>query len=215
MLLWWQKRSIAWAKTQGQSDDCIGLQFIEEPRALVCSDGTPTKGEKSYTTTALTARYKTVVTNALPPQWIPQLIILEGMLLINVKPFSLRSMLEYAHFLLRRFVAPYYHKGSQEVHFLFDNPGRHSFSPKQWEQAKYDENSPVSAVHTHLTALRDDTLIPRNWSEFVHCRECKKGLTKYLAVRLLTVAPTVMTTPEQKFITAGPSKAILPILHFQ
>ena len=39
------RKSIAWAKTQGQSDDCIGLQFIEEPRALVCSDGTPTKGE--------------------------------------------------------------------------------------------------------------------------------------------------------------------------
>ena len=113
-------------------------------------------------------------------------------------------MLEYAHFLLRRFVAPYYHKGSQEVHVLFDNPGRHSFSPKQWKQAKRDENSPVSAVHTHITALRDDTLIPRNWSEFVHCRECKKGLTKYLAVRLLTVAPTVMMTPEQKFMTAGP-----------
>ena len=54
----------------------------------------------------------------------------------------------------------------------------------------------------HSTAIN-------NLRHQLHIRECKKGLTKYLAVHLLTVVPTVMTTPEQKFITAGPFKGDL------
>ena len=41
-----QKKAIAWAEQHEHGIECIGKQFIEEPRALVDSNGQPTKGEK-------------------------------------------------------------------------------------------------------------------------------------------------------------------------
>lgn len=40
---------------------------------------------------------------------------------------------DYGNFLMRRFIVPYLKKGSQEVHLLFDDPGRQSENPKQFE----------------------------------------------------------------------------------
>ena len=46
-------------------------------------------------------------------------------------------MEEYGHFLTRRFIVPYFSKGSKEFHMLFDNPGEvhaiQSHSNKQEE----------------------------------------------------------------------------------
>jgi len=67
-------------------------QYIELPRALANADGIPHKGKKSGTTTALENRYKgQVVTNTFPPRWIPDLVILEGMFIINTTPLPSHS----------------------------------------------------------------------------------------------------------------------------
>ncbi len=56
---------------------------------------------------------------------MPEVVVLEGMVLINVTPLGIQnSMKEYAIFLLRRFALTHYIKGTKEVHVVFDNPGR-------------------------------------------------------------------------------------------
>lgn len=64
------KRAIAWAKQHNTSAECIGMQFIEQPRALVNADNKPTKGQKSYTTHNLETRYPSIISKSLPDNWI-------------------------------------------------------------------------------------------------------------------------------------------------
>ena len=92
------KKAIAWAEQHEYGIECIGKQFIEEPRALVDSDGQPTKGEKRGITQTLSTRYKSLIKRDLP-SWIPEIAILDGMFLINVKPLG-KTFEKYTNFLL-------------------------------------------------------------------------------------------------------------------
>ena len=50
---------------------------------------------------------------------------MEGMFIINTKPLNFhKTMNDYGHFLVRRFIVPHFNKGCTEVHVLFDNPGQ-------------------------------------------------------------------------------------------
>ena len=60
----------------------------------------------------------------LPCTMVPDIVILEGMFLINTSPLIIHSsMKDYARFLLKRFAIPHFIKGVIQVHILFDNPG--------------------------------------------------------------------------------------------
>ncbi len=60
----------------------------------------------------------------LPSGWIPDVVILEGMFLIQVSPLSNMScMQDYVKLLLFRFVRPHLVAGAKEVHIVFDVPG--------------------------------------------------------------------------------------------
>ena len=39
---------------------------------------------------------------------------------------------------MKRFIVPYFKKGSQEMHLLFDDPGRQLENPKKFEQIQRD-----------------------------------------------------------------------------
>ena len=83
------------------------------------------KGQKSIATNFFQARYKStaLISHTLPTNWIPDLVNLEGMFLIHTKPLhGNKNMKDHGNFLMRRFIVPYFKKGSQEIHLLFDDP---------------------------------------------------------------------------------------------
>ena len=124
------RRSLAWNAKVTPCDQQCGGQYLELPRAISDSHGNPHKGQKSYTTKWLSKRYKDSITNALPLNWTPDIVILEGMFLINTTPLCThRCMKDYCTFLLRRFILSHLSSGSSEVHVVFDNPGRQPHSP--------------------------------------------------------------------------------------
>ena len=167
------KRAIAWASQHQTTADCLGVQYIEQPRAFVDANNKPTKGQKSFITQHLAARYTTIINKSLPDQWTPELVVIDGMFLVHVKPFgSKTTFADYVRLLLRRFVQPHFKKGTKEVHILFDKSQQSNFNPKQWEQETRDEGQKQN-THIHIHDIHNSTKVPSNWKDFIGCRECK------------------------------------------
>lgn len=86
----WKKR-IAFSTATGLEMQGMYEQCIELPRAIATTDGTPTKGTKSTITNCLEKRYQQstppVILTSLHSDWVPDTIIMEGMFLINIKPW--------------------------------------------------------------------------------------------------------------------------------
>ena len=96
----WKKR-VAFSTTIGVQIQSAYEQCIELPRAIATSDGTPIKGTKSSTTNCLEKRCQhstpPVILTSLQSNWVPDTVIMEGMFLINIKPWIARTNLgEYA-----------------------------------------------------------------------------------------------------------------------
>ncbi len=113
----------------GTYEQCIAL------RAITGTDGTPTVGTKSTSTNCLVKRYQhsipQVILTSLHSDWIPDAVIIEGMFLINIKPWIAHYNLgDYAEFLLKQHIYPFYRGGSSEVHVVFDDPNCQGRSPK-------------------------------------------------------------------------------------
>ena len=122
------------------------------PRALMDSNGLSYKGTKSSTTTYLEWRYTNspVIINTLPPGWIPNSVILEGMFLIQMSPFTTMScMEEYVKLLLSRYVSPHFNASVIEVHVVFDVPGMQPESPKKIEQLRRDRSTQETSTTYH------------------------------------------------------------------
>ena len=95
------KKKMQYSKKTGRPIDKPGEQLLEYPVALCDHDGKLLKGQKSYTTNSLEARYKTsqppVFTAALPTGWRTQCSLIEGMFLINTTPLSsYKTISDYA-----------------------------------------------------------------------------------------------------------------------
>lgn len=60
-----------------------GEQYLELPRAIATETGIPNKGNKSLVTTFYRNRYDNVFVNSLPAGWLPEIVILEGMFIIQ------------------------------------------------------------------------------------------------------------------------------------
>lgn len=199
------KKAIAWATQHEQGIECIGKQFIEEPRALVDPDGQPTKGQKRAITQTLSSRYTSLIKSDLP-SWTPEIAILDGMFLINVKPLG-NTFEQYTNFLLRRYVANFYTQGTLEVHIIFDKQYGKEFNPKQWEQSQRDQSTKriEDDQHVHISNITDTTQVPSNWRALLGCRKCKHQLLLYLSESMLNSATKYIAKHEQKLITAGPA----------
>ena len=133
------KQHLVWCQSNKERPP-TAEQYIELPRALASADGIPHNGKKSTTTTVLENRYKgQVVFNTFPPGWIPDLVIFEGMFIINTTPLPSHSnMWKYTTFLLDRFISQYSRLDVQEIHVVFDDPGRLKNHPKAFERARRD-----------------------------------------------------------------------------
>jgi len=222
------RKKIAHANKSGSNSDVVGQQHIEYPRALCTIDGLPVKDKKSIATTFYKARYKdeSLITHTFPNDWIAGSVMLEGMFLINTKPHHCHQIMkDCGNFRMRQFIVPLYlKKGSQEVHVLFDDPGRQVENPKQFEQSQRD----TSLVTTFALYFFDDAEVPMKWQNTIKCRICKRlGLhLKYSAgTKEFILSPDTdvyhiglsLVTPSESVIVqlSIPSHKELKLLHLK
>ena len=193
------RKKIAYANNKGTSPDVIAEQYIE----LICdTESAPIKGQKSTITKFYQTRYKNseFITHSLESTWTPETVIMEGMFIINTKPLNChRTMEEYGHFLTRRFIVPYFSKGSKEFHMLFDNPGQVRDNPKLFEQARRDSSLPSDHM---CWVFFNDAEIPKKWNEMLKCRTCKRRLTQFLSAFFVKNIKQYLNN-DQKFVVAG------------
>ena len=88
------RKAFAWNAKCGSSSQQVGQQYIELPRAISDSNGNLHKDQKSYTTKWLENRYKNLVCNQLPGGWVPDVVVLEGMFMINTPPLTTHSTMK-------------------------------------------------------------------------------------------------------------------------
>ena len=181
-------------------------QYLELPRALADSNGIPQKGQKSTVTSFSQTKYgEKVISNTFPPGWLPNSVILEGMFLINTTPLRTHSsMLEYTTFLLSRYAGWYLKAGVDEVHIVFDDPGRFDMHPKDIERSRRDADKPTT--HEHIQ-FHDQTKIPNRWRDLLACRKCKRELVVYIGDCFLRIAPTYLKE-HQKLVVGGASDTL-------
>ena len=126
------------------------------------------------------------------------------MFIINTSPLSThRTAKDYTEFLLRRFVVSHFSRGCNEVHIVFDNPGRLPDSPKSFERRRRDDAATLSSDHRHA-AFSDTWALPSNWRDCLNCRHCKRALVVHLGQSMKNHAATMCKLRgQQKVILAG------------
>ena len=120
------RRKMSFSKRTGQPIHELEEQLIELPLAICDSNENTNKGQKSYSTKHYEARYHDAIPTIFDCKrpWTPEVIIMEGMFLINVTPLNQHKTLpDYCKFLMERFIVTEFKKGCQEIHVIFDNPG--------------------------------------------------------------------------------------------
>ena len=134
----WKKR-VAFASKTGTNVNTSYEQCLELPRAIATSKGDPVKGTKSTTTTVYEKSYTNaspaIIITAYPQGWVPDTVVMEGMFLININPWSgHKSIGEYATFLLMQHILPHFRNRTTKVHVLFDDPECQIQSPIFFER---------------------------------------------------------------------------------
>lgn len=197
----WKKR-VAYASKMGLPMSNTYEQCIELPRAIATAKGNLIKGTKANATKVYAKRYKQaleqIIRTSYPPGWVPDVVIVEGMFLINISPWGGHStMSDYAAFWKNQHIDKHFKCGAKEVHVIFDNPGSLPCTPKQFEHIHRDKQS-SNTGHTCTASTR----IPKRWREDVlQCRKCKRNLVVFLTEYFLT--SMLSLSPTQTFVTAG------------
>ena len=128
------------------------------------------KSAISNWTDKLQSRYQTakppIVVSTLPQGWLPQMVILDAMFLINTKPLRRTKILaNYTQLMFERFALEHFKAGASEIHLIFDKPGQQLFNPKQFEHAKRDCTQKMSLQHQHIS-FTPETALPQAWPEY-------------------------------------------------
>ena len=207
------KKKIHFAHKIGKPVDKPEEQLLEFPLSISDNDGNLLKGQKSYFTKALQARYKEssppIITPYLPADWTPQCSILEGMFIINTAPLNYhKTLADYGRFLIKRYTISEFHKGSEEVHVIFDNPGR-IHTPKYFEQKHRDVNARVQADHKCGIFTNDTEIPPKKWREnFINCHRCKRNLVIFLGQFFLQNVSTFLSMNQALYVAGAFEGAI-------
>ena len=122
-----------------------------------------------------------------PSQWITDVVILEGMFLVQTPPIPTMScMRDYVNLLLAKSVRPHLKAGDTAVHVVFDNPGS---LPEEIEHRRQDNTTEESSAHQCIH-FSSEQPIPGTWRAVLLCQACKRALTHYLADDMLQVVPS-------------------------
>ena len=130
---------------------------------------------------------------------------MEGMLLINISPWSAHKTIgDYADFLLKQHIQPYLRNTTTvEVHLLFDSPDSQQCTPKYFERMHQDKMNQTVDDHYCADSFSADLMVSPKWRENVlSCRKCKKKLVCFLSEYFLQKIRRRLG-PNQTFVTAG------------
>ena len=96
---------------------------------------------------------------------------------------------------------PEFIRGSEEVHIIFDSPGRLINTPKYFEQQRRDQGTKISLEH-YCDDLQGNTRIQyRKWREnFLNCRECKRNLVRFIGKYFLNNAATYLQSHQTLYV---------------
>ena len=115
---------MAFALITGIQSNTSYEQCLELPRVIATIDGRPVKEAKSNTT-KVQKLYENVippppfVSISLKPRWIPDTVVMEGMFLINITPWSAHQNIgDYVDFLIKQHILPHF-ETSQEKYTYF------------------------------------------------------------------------------------------------
>ena len=195
---------LLWAQSHSEDNENYEQQYLELPRAIADENGIPNKGQKSNATSFYFKRYgNSTFSTSFPSHWLPDIVLLEGMFMINTTPLRIHAkMSDYIRHLLSRYVGCYLNMGVAEVHIIFDDAGRFSVNPKRIEQTRRDDSaSTINLNHEHVS-FSDDMKIPPKWREILECRKCKRKLVVYMGESLLQQVHEFLRG-DQKFYVAG------------
>ena len=175
------RQRLVWCNRSGNTSD---EQYSPYPRAICDENGIPHKSSKATWTEKLQKRYdkqchdanSQVIIECLPRGWKPQIVIIDGMFLIQCNPLrQTMTITEYAKLLFNRFMLPHYQAGAEQVHVIFDAPQHERFNPKVYEQNRRDTASTSSNTHEHIS-FQLYTRVPKSCRATVECRQCKRSL---------------------------------------
>ena len=193
------RQRLSWYNRTGQTYDTTQEQYSTFPRAIADEKGCLRKGVKAIWKEKISKKYQQfdVVTNNLPPNWVPEIIVFDGMFLINCKPLrTTKTITEYAMFLHNRFFVPHYRNNAKEIHLIVDAPKEQSFKPKMFEQERCDKGHASNCTHEHIT-LKPTTQPPTKWRECLECRQCKRSIIEAINIGIHAIHPIqAKTTPE-------------------
>lgn len=165
-------------------------QYISLPRAICNVDGSINHQDtKSNATRHLNSRYDNIIIEKMPSGSNSDLVILEGMFIINSAPIRSRhkTFSDHMQYLIRRWILPHFKSGAKEVHILFDRPGALSQdgSPtlKDLERCRRDDKKkPADTVENIVISSQ----LPKGkWIDFIMNRENKKHYINLISQNFL------------------------------
>ena len=121
------------------------------------------------------------------------------MFLIHTIPLPDSTMQNYSNFLLTRYTTYYLQRGVQDIHIIFDHPGRLADHPKCIERNHRDKQL---TSHTHIT-FSDTQKVPKKWNELLQCHECKRNLVTYLGDCFLRQAPALLQGNQKMYVSGS------------
>ena len=102
---------------------------------------------------------------------MPDLVVIDGMFVINTAPLMLHTFADYASFLARWYGGTYFSKGVRCIAVVFDHPNRSGFSPKQAECDRRDGvMSGTECGYKEHGTFTPSSSLPSKWQEFLKCR---------------------------------------------
>ena len=195
---------LTWCKHSNLQYDTLNGQFSVLPRAIANEDGYPHKASKSKWTGKLTSRYISadppVFTSYLPLS--PQVVIIDAMFIINTRPLrQTKTILHYTKLLCNQSVLSHYKAYVDEVHLIFDKPGRQKFNPKQFEQHKRSLQHKTISEYQHISLMPQST-IPSGWQNFLECRQCKRSIVEAIGLSIMQQGRFLLKN-HQRLVVAG------------
>lgn len=199
------KRKIEDSMKSGQPIGTIE-QFIPLPRAIANPDSSMYhQDSKSNATRAFKKRYmeESVFSPTLPENWAPEVVILEGMFIINAAPIRShhKTFKDYIMYVARRWILPHLKsKDCLGVHVLFDDPGAMgSPSLKDIERARRDQDR----CDTSTCDVQLDCTLPPAWRDFLNNRSNKRQLIQLLCTTLPSVVQPHLQGHQYLIVAGG------------
>ena len=120
------RRRLAWCNRNGQQFN-EPEQYSIFPRALAVANCMPHKSAKSSWTDKLKSRIPAVFSHTIQREFIPQVVIIDAIFVLNTKPLrSIKTISQYSKLrLFSRYIQNIFNVVCLiEVHVIFDNPNR-------------------------------------------------------------------------------------------